>query len=199
VTDRGHLTGPGAVTDPAGADGPGRPEGAGSAPPSAWGEARHRTFSWYDPAVTARAAPTCSGLEFLRAIRDGILPPPPIASLFGFEMRDVAPGRVVFACRPEEIAYNPIGVVHGGLVCTLADTVTACAVHSTLDAGVAYTSIDVNVSYLRPVTSASGVLVATGVVTKSGRRVAFASAEIVDGAGKVVATAASSCLVMPPA
>jgi uncharacterized protein (TIGR00369 family) len=107
-------------------------------------------------------------------------------------------GRVVFECEPDESAYNPIGVVHGGLVCTLADTVAGCAVHTTLDAGVAYTSIDLNVSYLRPVTKDSGVLRATGRVTKPGRRVAFSSAEIADQAGKIVATATSSLLVMDP-
>jgi uncharacterized protein (TIGR00369 family) len=112
------------------------------------------------------------------------------------QMRAIEVGRVVFECEPDESAYNPIGVVHGGLVCTLADTVAACAVHSTLDVGVAYTSIDLNVSYLRPVTTSSGVLRATGFVTKPGRRVAFSRAEIVDGAGKLVATATSSCLVM---
>ena len=51
-------------------------------------------------------------------------------------------------------------------------------------------------SYLRPVTAESGVLRATGLVTKRGRRVAFATAEIVDGAGTLVATATSNCLVM---
>jgi len=136
------------------------------------------------------------GLDFLRAIRDGKLAPPPIAVLLGFKMLEIEVGHVVFECVPDESTYNPIGVVHGGLVCTLADTVVACAVHTTLEAGVAYTSIDLNVSYLRPVTRDSGLLRATGVVTKPGRRVAFSKADIVDEAGKLVATATSSCLVM---
>jgi uncharacterized protein (TIGR00369 family) len=163
---------------------------------SGWGEPRSKTVQWHDPSVTATAGATLSGIDFLRAIRDGVLPPPPIATLLGMQMREVEPGRVVFECEPDESSYNPIGVVHGGLVCTLADTVAACAVHTTLEAGVGYTSIDLNVSYLRPVTVGSGVLRATGLVTKPGRRVAFSSAEIVDGAGKLVASATSSCLVM---
>jgi uncharacterized protein (TIGR00369 family) len=112
------------------------------------------------------------------------------------KMMDIQHGLAVFECEPDESAYNPIGVVHGGLVCTLADSVAGCAVHSTLEAGEAYTSVDINVSYLRPVTSTSGVLRATGRVTKRGRRVAFATAEIVDGAGKEVAMATSNCLIM---
>lgn len=163
---------------------------------AAWGEPRSKTVQWHDPMITAAAGRPLSGIDFLRSIRDGVIPPPPIAVLFGMQIREVESGRVVFECEPDESAYNPSGVVHGGLVCTLADTVTGCAVHTTLEAGVAYTSIDINVSYLRPVTTTSGLLRATGRVTKPGRRVAFASAEIADQAGKIVATATSSLLVM---
>jgi uncharacterized protein (TIGR00369 family) len=173
-----------------------RSRGISATDESAWGQPRSKTVQWHDPSITAVAGATLNGLEFLLAIRDGVLPPPPIATLLGMQIREVEAGRVVFECEPDESAYNPIGVVHGGLVCTLADTVAACAVHTTLDVGVAYTSIDLNVSYLRPVTVSSGLLRATGIVTKPGRRVAFSRGEIVDGAGKTVATATSSCLVM---
>ena len=128
-----------------------------------------------------------SGLEFVRAIRDARVAPPPMASVFGFVITDVEVGRVVFDCTPDESAYNPIGVVHGGLVCTLADSVVGCAVQTTLD---------LNVSYLRPVTVDSGRLRAVGRVTKPGRRVAFASAEVFDANDKVVATATSTLLIM---
>jgi uncharacterized protein (TIGR00369 family) len=171
-------------------------EPASSTHPAEWGDPRSRTITWYDPMATAAAAAELSGMEFLGAIMDGTLPPAPIATHFNMRPVHLEPGTVIFECRPDESAYNPIGVVHGGLVCTLADTVAACSVHSTLEAGVAYTSIDLSVSYLRPVTSRSEVLTATGRVTKRGRRVAFCAAEVVDGAGKLVATAASSCLVI---
>ena len=161
-----------------------------------WGEARSRVITWYDPRPTTAAGTTLSGLEFLIAIRDGRLAPPPMASVFGFEITDVSIGEVAFECTPDESAYNPLGVVHGGLVCTLADTVVGCAVHTTLEPGFTFTSIDLSVNYLRPVTSNSGVLRAVGRVTKPGRRVAFATAEIRDGKGTLVATATSSLLIM---
>ena len=114
----------------------------------------------------------------------------------GFTLVEVAPGLAVFECTPDESAYNPIGVVHGGLVCTLADSAAGCAVQSSLEAGVAYTSIDINVTYLRPVTKGSGLIRATGRLTKPGRKVAYATVEVMDPAGKLLAQATSSCLIM---
>jgi uncharacterized protein (TIGR00369 family) len=165
--------------------------------PAAWGEPRSRTVTWYDPLVTAAGGRERSGLETLQAIRDGLLPPAPIGALVQMDVVDVEEGRVEFGCTVDESVYNPIGVVHGGLVCTLLDTVAGCAVHSTLPQGVGYTSIELKVTYLRAVTRDSGRLTAVGTVVKSGRRVAFAEGQVLDAAGRVVATASSSLLVFP--
>ena len=88
--------------------------------------------------------------------------------------------------------------MHGGVLCTLLDTVVGCAVHTTLEAGWGYTSIDLNVTYLRPVTLKTGMLTAVGTLTKGGRRVSFASGEIRDAAGAVIATGTSSLLMFEP-
>lgn len=160
-----------------------------------WGQPRSKTVTWYDPLQTAAAGAQLSGLEFLTAVAEGRLPGAPIGGLMEFGIRSAADGEVVFTCRPDESAYNPIGVVHGGLVCTLLDSVTACAVHSTLDSGTGYTSLDISVSYLRPVTKDSGLLTARGWVTRRGRRAAFSEGEVTTPDGKVVATAKSTCLV----
>ena len=173
---------------------PAEPDGAQD-----WGPPRAKTVTWYDPERTASAASGLSGLEFLQALVDGRLPPAPLVMLLGFRAVEAAVGRVTFEGTPDESVYNVLGMVHGGLVCALADTVAALAVRTTLEAGVGYTSIDLNVSYTRPVTRDSGSLRAVGTVVKPGRRVAFSQAEIFDAAGKVVATATSSCLIMPGA
>ncbi|WP_250285683.1 MULTISPECIES: PaaI family thioesterase [unclassified Frankia] len=167
---------------------------------SAWGEPRSKTVTWHDPLPTAAVGRTMSGLDFLLAIRDGRVPPPPITAHFDFGIDEVTEGDVVFRCLPDESAYNPLGTVHGGLVCTLLDTVTGCSVHTTLPAGSGYTSIEIKVNYLRPVRVVSGrpaELTAHGWVTKPGRRVAFAEGDVRDAAGKVVATASSTFLVFP--
>jgi uncharacterized protein (TIGR00369 family) len=114
-----------------------------------------------------------------------------------FDIRVLEEGLVEFGCTLDESVYNPIGVVHGGLVCTLLDTVAGCAVHTTLPKGMAYTSIELKVNYLRAVHASSGPLTAIGRVVKPGRRVAFAEGEILDAQGRTVATASSSLLVFP--
>ncbi len=160
---------------------------------------RSRTFDWSDPAVAlAQTRSAGSGLHALQGIIDGVIAPPPIANLMGFTLVEVGEGRAVFECEPAEFHYNPIGAVHGGLACALLDSALGCAGHTTLAEGVGYTSVDLNVRYLRPITHASGILRATGRVIKPGRRVIFTEGELTDAAGRVVAAATSSLLVLTP-
>ncbi len=162
-----------------------------------WGPERSKTVTWHDPVASAAQGRLLSGIDHLRAIRDGELPGAPIAGLMGFRLTSAEPGDVVFTCEPDESAYNPIGVVHGGLVCTLLDSVCGCAVQSTLPVGTGYTSLEIKVSYLRAVRADSGPLTAHGWTTRPGRRAAFAEGDVRTSDGKVVATATSTCLVFP--
>jgi len=161
-----------------------------------WGVPRQKTITWYDPLAAAEQGAAMAGIDHLRAMLDGVLPPPPIAAHFDLRLVSVEPGDVTFACAPDESAYNPIGLVHGGLVCTLLDSVTGCAVQSTLPPGVGYTSIEIKVNYLRPVHIDTGELRARGWVTKPGRRAAFAEGDVRGLDGKLVATASSTCLIL---
>jgi uncharacterized protein (TIGR00369 family) len=158
---------------------------------------RSLTVTWDDPLIAAAQIRDMTGLEFLQAIVDGRIPPPPIAKLMGFELDSVSAGRASFTVVPHESQYNPIGTIHGGLVCTLLDSVAGCAAQSTLPKGMAYTSLEIKVSYLRPVLPSSGTLTAVGTVTKPGRRAAFVDATVVDAEGKLVATASSTLLIFP--
>lgn len=158
-------------------------------------QARTRTFTWDDPAVTAANVGRLTGLEFLRAISRGELPAPPVTRLLGMGPITAEEGRVVAELQPAEFHYNPLGTVHGGVLATLLDTATGCAVHSTLPAGVGYTSIDLSTKFLRPVTVRSGLLRCEGLVLSKGRRTALAEARLTDANGRLVATAQSSCLL----
>ena len=85
--------------------------------------------------ATRNAAASMSGLAYWRAVADGQLPPPPIAELVRMNAVEAEHGRVTFTCTPDASMYNPLGMVHGGVVCTVLDTATACALHTTLPRG----------------------------------------------------------------
>lgn len=159
--------------------------------------ARSRTFTWDDPLAVAAHLGRRSGLELLRAMVAGELPPPPIMRLIGADGLVVDHGRVSVFLTPQEFHYNPLGTVHGGVLATLLDTAAGCAVHSTLPAGVGYTSVDLSTKYLRPVTVHSGQLRGDGAVLSSGRRTALAEAKLFDAADRLVAHATSTCLLFP--
>lgn len=166
--------------------------------PAGWGAPRTRTVTWYDPSVGVAAMATLSGREYMQAMVDGLLPPPAISDLVRMTAMGVDDaGTVFFRCTPDESAANPIGTVHGGLVCTLLDSVVGAAVHCGLPAGTGFTSLELKVSYLRPVLAGGGDLTATGRVIRPGRRAAFAEGEVRDGQHRLVATATGTCLVFP--
>jgi uncharacterized protein (TIGR00369 family) len=156
---------------------------------------RSRTFSWSDPLVNAAHVGRRGGLEMLRGMIAGELPPPPVMKLLGMDQLEADEGRVVVWMTAQEFHYNPLGTVHGGILSTLLDTATGCAVHSTLPAGVGYTSLDLTTKFLRPVTVASGMLRCEGTVLSRGRRTALAEAKLTDERGSLVAHATSSCLL----
>jgi uncharacterized protein (TIGR00369 family) len=157
---------------------------------------RSRTFSWTDPAINAAHVGRRSGLDLLRAMIGGELPPPPVLQMLGVDGFEVEEGRVAVFLTPQEFHYNPLATVHGGVLATVLDTATACAVHSVLPAGVGYTSVDLTTKFLRPVTVASGRLRCEGTVLSLGRRTALAQATLTDAAGRLVAHATSTCLLV---
>jgi uncharacterized protein (TIGR00369 family) len=157
--------------------------------------ARTRIVTWEDPLATAQAGVALSGIEFLRAVARGEIPPPPIALLLGFTLAEVEEGRVVFTAEPGEHHYNPIGVVHGGLAATLLDSAMGCAVHSRLPEGRAYTTLEIKVNFVRAIRRDSGRLRAEGQVVHMGGRVATAEGRLVDATGQLYAHATTTCML----
>ena len=135
------------------------------------------------------------GYEQLMATGEGLIPGAPIAETLGMVNFGGERGAITVELDPEVRHYNPIGVVHGGVISTLLDTAAGCSVHSTLKPGEGYTSLDLTVKFLRPVTTESGRLKAVGQVLQRGRRTSLAQAQLFDGSGKLVAHATSSCMI----
>jgi len=138
-----------------------------------------------------------SGLDFIRAIRDGAHPPPPMAILVGFAIVEADAGRVVFSGVPTERHLNPMGVVHGGYAATLLDSCMTCAIQSVLKPGFAATTLDIAVHFTRAATPQSGALRAEGKTIHVGRQFGTAEGRLTDPQGRIIAHATTSCLIFP--
>jgi uncharacterized protein (TIGR00369 family) len=158
---------------------------------------RTRTLVWQDPVPTAAAGATMSGIEYMRAIVAGEMPPPPIAVTMRMRPFELEEGRVVFEGEPGEEHYNPIGVVHGGYASTLLDSALGCAVHTTLPAGVAYTSLGLEAKFVRPITRDTGRVLCEAEVLHRGRRQATAEARLTAAdSGKLLAHGIATCMIL---
>jgi uncharacterized protein (TIGR00369 family) len=168
------------------------PENQPAGHPPEWGPPRSRTVTWFDPEQVRALTAGLTGRELIEGIIDGRIPPPPIANLVGTRLVSVADGEAVFRCVPDGSTYNPVGMVHGGLLCTLMDSAMGVAVQSTLAPGVRSATIELKVSFLRPVRVGAGELEIHGRALQVGRRVAFAEAHARDEVGTLVGHATSS-------
>lgn len=157
---------------------------------------RTRTFSWEDPAALFERSKGLAGIDYLRAIVAGELPPPPIAQLMNMSITEASEGRVVFTSQPAEYHYNPIGSVHGGFAATLLDSAMGCTVSSVLPAGVGYTTLELKVNYVRAMTHKTGIVECAGSIIHLGRQIVTAEAHITDAAGKLYAHATTTCLIL---
>jgi uncharacterized protein (TIGR00369 family) len=159
-------------------------------------EVRSRTISWHDPVPSAAAGAQMAGLDYVRAIQAGEIPPPPIAVVMNFSIELLEEGRAVFVGEPGEEHYNPIGVVHGGYAATILDSALGCSVHTMCPAGVAYTSQTLEIKYLRPILRDTGAVRAESVVIHKGRKAATAEAKLTSvETGKLLATGTSTCML----
>jgi uncharacterized protein (TIGR00369 family) len=162
------------------------------------GSTRSKTVNWHDPVALSAAGARLPGRQFLQAILEGRLPPPPMAALIGAELASVGEGEATFRCTPDESTHNPLGIVHGGLLCTLLDTAAGCAVHTLLPAGAGFSSIEIKVSFLKPLQTNTGEIHAHGQALKVGRRVAFAQAHARDRNGQLIGHATTSLAINRP-
>ncbi len=137
-----------------------------------------------------------TGLDYMRALRDGTMPPPPIIAFMGFSLTEVEDGHVVFEGTPEYDHTNPMGTTHGGWYGTILDSALGCAVMTKLPAGKAYTTLEYKVNLVRAIPTGTRGR-AVGTVQHVGRSTGVATAEL-RGAedGRLYATASTTCIVM---
>lgn len=133
-------------------------------------------------------------LERSEAVARGDAPPPPVAKLIGFDLNSVKPGEAVIEFQATEAHANPMGTLHGGILCDIADAAMGIAYASNLNEGESFTTLELKINFLKPVWKAR--LLATGRVVKQGRTVGLVECDITDERGTLVARATSTCLTL---
>ena len=124
----------------------------------------------------------------------GELPPPPIAQLIGFCPIAFDNGEVVLEFDAAEKHTNPMGTLHGGVLCDVADLAMGMAFAATLEDDESFTTLELKINFLRPVFKEK--LLAYGRVVKRGKSVGMVECDLKNSAGALVAKVSSTCMVL---
>jgi uncharacterized protein (TIGR00369 family) len=102
-----------------------------------------------------------SNLDYLRKVLSATLTatdqspfnfPFPIMKTLGFKLVEVGEGTASVEMEAKtELHSNPMGTIHGGVLCNIADAAIGTAHFTTLAEGESFTSIDLQINFFRPV------------------------------------------------
>ena len=138
--------------------------------------------------------PMSTMLENARRMIAGELPPPPMGRLIGLRLVAIEPGRARFELDADQRHHNPMGTLHGGILCDIADSAMGMAYASTLADGESFTTLELKINFLRPVTSAR--LIAEGTIVQQGRSAGMTECAVTDENGRLIAKATSTCITL---
>jgi uncharacterized protein (TIGR00369 family) len=133
-------------------------------------------------------------LDLIEMVQRGELPPPPVAKLVGFSLTTIEPGRSVVELEAGPQHANPMGTLHGGILCDVADAAMGMAYASALDEGETFTTLELKINFLKPVWT--GRLTATGRLVRGGQTIGLVECDIHDDAGRLFARASSTCMTL---
>src|SRR6267378_2232574 len=118
----------------------------------------------------------------------------PVARLIGFEANEIADGRAVVTLAAGRQHANPMGTLHGGILCDIADAAMGMAFATTLAPDESFTTVELKINFFRPVWEAR--LRAEGKVVRRGSTVGYVECTISDEENRLIAKAASTCMVL---
>jgi uncharacterized protein (TIGR00369 family) len=132
--------------------------------------------------------------EYLGKVGRGEIPKAPIAQLLGFDVSLAGDGQAIAVIEADQRLANPMGTMHGGVVCDIADAAMGCALASTLGTEESFTTVEIKANYFKPIWSAK--LEARAHIVRRTRQLAYIECDVVDGAGSLVARASSTCMIL---
>lgn len=154
---------------------------------------KSRTITWAHQVIEQN--PAESGLEYLLAIKEGRIPPPPVWNLIGCRLAEIREGCVTLEITPAEYHYNRFGVVQGGILCTMLDASMACTLSSSLPQGTGFSSPELKANYFRPITVETGVVCCESTIIHRGNRIAVLEGKILDREGRLCAQSMATFMI----
>jgi uncharacterized protein (TIGR00369 family) len=133
-------------------------------------------------------------LEMAQKMVNGELPQPPVSKLIGFKLESIEKGRAIVTLEADERHRNPMGTLHGGVLCDIADAAMGMAYASSLAEAETFTTLELKINFLKPVWNAS--LRAEGIIIRQGRTVGMVECTVKDAKGDLVAKASSTCMTL---
>jgi uncharacterized protein (TIGR00369 family) len=120
--------------------------------------------------------------------------PPPVAELIGFERLSFGDGKCTMRLEAGPQHANPMGTLHGGILCDIADGAMGMAFFTTCAEGESFTTLELKINFLRPFWT--GTLLANGWVVQRGKTVGMTECDVVDEAGRLIARATSTVMAL---
>lgn len=130
----------------------------------------------------------------IQMMLDGSIPPPPIANLIGFKVSSIEAGKAVVEFEAGEEHANPMGTLHGGVLCDISDAAMGMAYASSLNEGESFTTLELKINFLKPIWKAK--LRAEGSVVNGGKTVGLVMCDVFDEQGRLIARATSTCMTL---
>ncbi len=119
---------------------------------------------------------------------------PPIAELIGFNVVEIVDGRALVTLEAGPQHANPMGTLHGGILCDIGDAAMGLAFASTLAVDESFTTVELKINFFRPVWKAQ--LKAEGKVIQRGRTIGYVECNVTDESNRLIAKLNSTCLVL---
>jgi uncharacterized protein (TIGR00369 family) len=136
------------------------------------------------------------GMHIERAKKwiSGELHPPPIAQLIGFRPIAFDNGEVTLEFEATEKHSNPMGTLHGGVLCDVADLAMGMAFAASLEEDESFTTLELKINFFRPVFKEK--ILARAKIVKRGKSVGMVECDIKNETGSLVARVSSTCMVL---
>ena len=120
--------------------------------------------------------------------------PPPVAELIGFERVSFGDGKCTMRLEAGPEHANPMGTLHGGILCDIADGAMGMAFFTTCAEGESFTTLELKINFLRPFWT--GTLLAHGQVVQRGNTVGMTECDVVDEDDRLIAKATSTVMAL---